>query len=450
MKESYSVGTGWISKGFWATMDQGFFASSNFLLNLGLARWLPPRDYGVFTLAFSVFLLVSTVYTGFVTEPMLVFGSGRYRAVQRGYLSFVASAHWGFVAFTSFLMLLAGLVLRHLGDDALSSALWALSVASPFILLQWLVRRACYVYRRPHLAAWGGLLYLVLMVAGLSSLLSLHLLSAVSALGLMGVSSLLTDAWLALHLRFIARLRIRYAFVREAALSHLGYGRWAAATMFLALVQSNVYYAFLPIAIGLSATAVLQAFMNLILPVRYVTAALTTLLIPSLSRLRGSVEFERRMQVALLLLTTGTIVYCLLLMSTQDVLVPTLYGDKYLPNMKLIGLLSLFLLAIGLADVLAAALRALEQPRQIFGALALAAACTLTFGMWFTVAWGIIGAGLGLALSSLAETAVLLGCYGRSVRLRRRVSEYASTTGHQGIGPVPEVTVAAMGSHHEP
>ena len=38
----------WIARGTWAVADQGFFAAGSVLLNVLLARWLAPQEYGAF------------------------------------------------------------------------------------------------------------------------------------------------------------------------------------------------------------------------------------------------------------------------------------------------------------------------------------------------------------------------------------------------------------------
>ena len=40
----------WVGKGSLAVLDQGLFAGSNFMLNVLLARWLAPADFGAFAL----------------------------------------------------------------------------------------------------------------------------------------------------------------------------------------------------------------------------------------------------------------------------------------------------------------------------------------------------------------------------------------------------------------
>ena len=47
----------WLSKGSWAVLDQALYALSQFLVNLLLARWLTPAEYGVYALLYSVLLL---------------------------------------------------------------------------------------------------------------------------------------------------------------------------------------------------------------------------------------------------------------------------------------------------------------------------------------------------------------------------------------------------------
>ena len=67
----------WLGRGAWAVSDQGLFAVSSALLNILLARWLTPSAYGAFAVAYSVSLFMGAFHTALLTEPMLVFGSGK-------------------------------------------------------------------------------------------------------------------------------------------------------------------------------------------------------------------------------------------------------------------------------------------------------------------------------------------------------------------------------------
>ena len=76
----------WVTKGGLAILDQGLISGSNFLIGILLARWLVPAEYGAFSLAFSVFLLLSYVYHSLLSEPQGVFSGSAYRHCLRGYL----------------------------------------------------------------------------------------------------------------------------------------------------------------------------------------------------------------------------------------------------------------------------------------------------------------------------------------------------------------------------
>lgn len=67
---------GWARKGFWAVLDQGLFAGSNFLVSVLLARWLEPASYGAFSVAYSVFLLLDSLCVD-VCRPRFVLSRRR-------------------------------------------------------------------------------------------------------------------------------------------------------------------------------------------------------------------------------------------------------------------------------------------------------------------------------------------------------------------------------------
>lgn len=146
----------WGVKGTLALADQALFAGAQFALNVLLARWLAPVEYGAFAVAYSIFLLVSAVHSSLLIEPMLIFGSGRYKETRRSYLAIVLRGHWLLTILASAVLLAAGLLVGRFSSQSVGYALCALSVALPFILLAWLTRRAFYIESQPGRAATGG------------------------------------------------------------------------------------------------------------------------------------------------------------------------------------------------------------------------------------------------------------------------------------------------------
>jgi hypothetical protein len=98
----------WLGRGAWAITDQGLFALSSALLNILLARWLLPLEYGAFVIAYSVFLFIGACHTSLFTEPMLVFGSDRYAASLPCYMRVLVRGHWMLTGMWSLLLIMAG------------------------------------------------------------------------------------------------------------------------------------------------------------------------------------------------------------------------------------------------------------------------------------------------------------------------------------------------------
>jgi O-antigen/teichoic acid export membrane protein len=233
--------TFWVRRGAWAFADQALFAASNFLLNVALARMLPPQSYGAFALGYTIFLLLGTVYTSLFVEPLLVFGAGKYRNDLSGYVRELMRFHWRGTMIAGAVLVLAGAVLELLAQRELAATLIALAVASSFILLQWLMRRACYVRFEPRLAAYAGIWYFVFLIAGGYACYRFGVLSPVSAILLMGAGSLISAAMI------MVRLRVRpYAPAHDRAhpdvvAEHWEYGRWVIGASLLGWVPQSIY-----------------------------------------------------------------------------------------------------------------------------------------------------------------------------------------------------------------
>jgi hypothetical protein len=148
----------WAPKAFYALSDQGLFASSNFVLNVLLARWLTPEEYGGFALAFSVFLLLAMAHSALLVEPALIFGPGRYGTRQRWYLHRLVLGHAAVTTGTAVLLCMATFVAWTIGLPTTTAvSLGSLFLASPFILFLGLMRRACYMSSNSRSLQWAPL-----------------------------------------------------------------------------------------------------------------------------------------------------------------------------------------------------------------------------------------------------------------------------------------------------
>lgn len=404
----------WAGKGFWAVMDQGLFAASNFTLNIMLARWLTPTDYGAFSVAYTLFLLAGTFHTAALTEPMLVFGSGKYKERFSDYLRVLLRGHWRFGAGLVAVFALGGLALWALGSS-LAPAVLALAAAGPLILFQWLMRRACYVNMQPHFAAYAGAAYMALMISSALGLYYYGLLSAVTGFGVMALASLCSGLWLTTKLRVPSLPTDVDALASASLRDHWTYGRWAAGIAVLTWVPGNAFLLVLPAWWGLEASGTYRALLNLLLPMMNVTTALGTVLLPALVKRRASLNGAFILRLTLLFML-APVAYWALLGVFGEPIIQLLYGDKYVGYAPLLPLAALIPVLAAAATVSSTALRALERPNKAFIASAWSTGVTLTVGLWLVSAQGVSGALLGWLLAYTVTAGILAVLFTRNAQ----------------------------------
>ncbi|MFZ0213889.1 MAG: hypothetical protein WBE20_11470 [Candidatus Acidiferrales bacterium] len=393
----------WGTKGSLALADQALFAGAQFALNILLARWLDPAGYGAFAVAYSVFLLAGAVHVALLIEPMLVFGSGRYLEKRRSYLGIVLCGHWLLTIPTGLILCGGGFLVGQLYSQPVGHALCALGFVLPLVLLAWLTRRAFYIELQPGRAAAGGAVFfcsLPILVCGLHAE---QILTPATAILAMGVAALLAAG---LHLMW---LRPQWSHAswklsaRRATSEHWAYGRWVLAAVFPSWTLLNLYYLALPVWFGLKGAGALKAIMNIAMPGIQSLTAFGVLTIPLLVRhldgggprlLRQTVRCVTSVFVA------GAAVYLMILWFFRIPIINLLYGGKYLEYSGLpVLLVGLVPLVTACSVTFGGALRAFERPDRLFWANVPASAVAVSFGLWLTATWGVLGAVAGYLAS---------------------------------------------------
>lgn len=410
----------WFDRGFWALCDQALFAGSNFAINVALARWLTDEDYGEFASAYAVFLLLGVFHTALLSEPMLVFGPGKFRGHLRGYWAKLMRGHLVFAVAAA--VVLAGLGGAGLlaGQPTLGAALLTLAVTQTFMYLPWMLRNACYVLSDPRSSAIGGLWYLAAVMLGLAALNYSSTLNINTALMVMGGAA----AVACLHI--VRALRIPLQLTSDAppavAAEHWHYGRWAIATGLTHYVPQNLPLLMVPAILGAAygaeagyaAGGAVKALLNLTVPFILAGWALSNLIVPLLVTRRGTAAFGRLawgVGAALVLLA---IVVWLPVAGFGRTVLDLIYKGHFNDHAPLLWIIGVIPLMTGPTIVMSAALRAIERPERIFyGALA-AAVVIVAAGVPMLSMWGLTGMVWAMAASHVAMLVVMAWC-GRRV-----------------------------------
>jgi O-antigen/teichoic acid export membrane protein len=401
----------WLATAFWAVLDQGLFASSNFAINVCLARWLAPHDYGAFTIAYSVFLLLGTAHSALLTDPMIVFGPVKYHNRLGTYVAELRRGHWLFSACTSAGLASLGGLLITAGVGDVGRSLVALALANPFMLLLWLTRRTCYVGTNPRLAASGGLVYMAILLAGCYGAYRTRSLSGPAAFLLMAVASIVAAQWIKYGLSLRADGTGK-SLRQEIRRDHWTYGRWAVGTGVLSALILHLYYVVLPLRHGLEATAALKALTNLAMPGLQSFGILGILAVPRLVRARETPAFAAAIRRLLVIYVNAGAGYWAVLGVVHAALVRGVYGGAYTSDSWLLWVIGAVVFLVAIIAVLESALRALERSDALFRAYAGAVATTCLVGIPLMLATGLTGAAIGLIVAHLCMVFMMA----RSVR----------------------------------
>ncbi len=408
----------WAGKGTLAVLDQGLFAGGNFVANIMLARALPPTEYGAFALAFSTLLLVASFHTALITEPMMVYGAGKYAPHLGKYLQTLIPIHFLLTLPVGVLLAGIGYLTGTFYGACVQQTFLGMAAATPFILLLWLVRRAFYARLQPAWAAVGGGLYLLFLPSCIYALRGTRGLSAATGLFCMAVASLVVSGLLLVPLNAFKPSVHTTPTVSMVAADHWRYGRWAIATAALGWLPSNIYFVLLPAWIGLEQAGALKAMNNLAMPVLLGISGLSLLCLPILSRqfaLGGKQAMNKTIWLSLGLFFLPSVLYLSLLWGLRGAIFQLLYKGKYheLAGWPLV-LVGLLPFGQAITVIFGNALRALQRPDHVFWSSAAGIAATLLLGLPLAWRHGVGGALAGSLAAFIATGGSMLFFYGRS------------------------------------
>jgi O-antigen/teichoic acid export membrane protein len=385
-----------------------------------------PAEYGAFSLAFSVFLLLSYVYQSLLSEPQGVFSGSTYSQCLRGYLKALLGIQAMVTVFGIVLLGGSAAVVYAMGKgDGLPGALAGVAIASPCILFFWLLRRAYYMNLAPARAAVGAFLYFVLVTGGLFVAYKKALVSPFSAYLLMAIGALGTGFFLLSQVnKALPPDAVAGPTASQAWRKHWEYGRWALAVSVVTWIPYYMYYPLVSAFSGMAQAGQLRALMNLSLPMEQSYTALSILFLPYAARVcreKGISSSGPLVRRITLLFVVGALAYWAVLIPFKGFVFHLLYGGKYMEVAPLIPYVALGTTLWSAAFGPAILLRAIESPDSIFYARIVASVLSLLVGVPATRVFGLWGVVSSIIVANLA--AFLISMY----ILQRKSSSVALT-----------------------
>lgn len=394
----------WIRKGVAALTDQGLVSGSTFVLNICLARWLGREQYGAYALAFSIFLFLSSFHNALLLEPMSVYGPSEYRKSLPEYLGQLLRLHFAMTGVVAVLVCIATAGMELFARRTqLFPGFWGISFSFPFILFFWLWRRAAYLEAKPNVAIRGAVIYAATTLGFVGLLERFRWLSSFSAFAVQAMAGVAASLVLIWNIR--PRLVSRAHSLSSVFRRHWRYGRWVVVSSFVFWLNGGAYYVIIGAMLGMENVAGLRAIQNFVLPVTQFLTATSLLLLPRVSSRfsdRDRPGFRRSIAWITVLFTGGATGYGIAIVVFGRRLIEMVYGGgRYTEYSYLLPWLALGVILTAAAQGPMIAMQAMQSPSEVFIGYAVGA-MTILPGIVLIRYYGVLGAALGLALSSLA------------------------------------------------
>jgi O-antigen/teichoic acid export membrane protein len=405
-----------------SVVDQGLISGAGFLLHILLARWLLINDYGVFAVVFSIFLFLSSFHNALILEPMSVLASEHTPEQLRDYITHSIWLHFFLSVVLSILLLFSGFGLMFL-QNPMGEPLIGLAFAGPLILLFWLLRRACYLDGRAHLAIHGGFVYSLFLLVGILVIQRAEITTPLTAVLLLGISSMAASIILVWLLKIDVKILL-FGCSRVVLTSlfskHWKYGKWVVGSSFVHWAGTAGYVPLIGSLAGFSEAGALRAIQNLILPLQQILAGLANLWLPLNAKLlieQGKKSLKANLHKMIIGTLTFSVFYLITIVSFSKPIITLLYGPGRYDQFEW---LNWYLAAFAIIGVVgqsySLALKALQRPDSVFYSQAGTAVITATVGSFLVWTLGLEGAAIGLNLSALIGTLILMNLCQWSLR----------------------------------
>jgi O-antigen/teichoic acid export membrane protein len=404
----------WGLKAGIAILDQGLFSGSNFVLNILLARWLRPEEYGAFSIAFAIYLFFSGFHNALVLEPMSVFGTAKYSDVLKGYLTGQFFIHFVVAGLSGLVILIIGLTFYyfHLVEEFLSLFVIGAGIFLPFMLLIWLARRSCYVIGKPGWALGSSFVYSVVLFLGAFFIHSHEsLASPLSWYFLLGVASLAGSLLVYMNPAMIAFETANWlVWLRE----QWSFGKWIGLAAFLNFAGTQVQLFIVAAQLGLGQAGAFRALQNFMLPMMQILAAISMLALPSIAFEFGKGNLlnvnSKSLKTALGLIF-ASLSYLVVLFVFAKPAESFLYDGKFAEFTSLIFVIAFVPLIASIEVGYSLVVRSLQRPVYYAVSTGAMALTGIVFTPIFVSLWGVQGAVLTLILVALVSLVVNVWFY---------------------------------------
>ena len=394
----------------WGFVDQAVSSFTNFAIGLVVARVAAPRQFGVYSLAFTLYAMLLWVSRSVTTDPFVVRLTARPAPEQR------AAARQA-VGAATVVGLASGVAMGMVagaGGAATGRIVGAMALAMPAFLAQDSYRYVLFAAGRARSAAVNDSVWLLTEIIAVAALYATGHATTAAVVAAFGLGAGVAAVCGAGQTGVAPSLRSCYRWVRDHRDLAVPY------VLELMTIAGVVQVALLIVAAVSGAVAIgaLRAAMLLLGPLTVLFLGVLVAGVPEAVRLRQ--RSGRALSRLVLFLgvampaASGLLTGAIMLLPTRvgrDVL-----GANWAPGRHVLPAVGVMVAGQGCALAATVGLRALGAARRSLGARLWGAPVFLIGGVAGAMVDGAFGAAVGLAVAAWLDAGLVWGAFGRAQR----------------------------------
>jgi O-antigen/teichoic acid export membrane protein len=392
-----------------ALADQMIVSGASFFTTVLIARLCGPRELGVYSLAFTIVVLLCTVLQAVVTVPYTIYVHRMHGQARREYTG-GSLAHCALLSVFSTIGMAVAAILTMLGfgPAGLARVFLALAATVPFLLLRDFGRRLAFADLQMNAALALDSLVVVMQMTLMGGLAVTGRLTAATAFAAVGLScGVIAASWLYSNR---SRFVLGRSLVRKAWRQNWGFSKWVLADQTATTLNAYVMHWLLAILFGIAATGLFAACATILCVLNPLVLGLNNILMPRIAVAisEGSAaELRRVLWKSTLVVIAMTTLFCATLLAFGPQIMRLLYGEAYAGQGGTISVLAVDMLVSSLAMVPSYALWAREHSRTLFQMRVLRIGIAIAVSLSLAASLGPIAAAYGLLAGSAAATTLI-------------------------------------------
>lgn len=401
-------------KGYIAGVDQAIISASNFLATVILARYVSPKELGIYAVGFILLRLARVIQEGIIIQPLNTFGASmnnrrfqRY-ATSTGIIQLLLAL--GLSAATAFV----GWLLLLTGNDTAGPTVFVLWFPILGWQLQEYIRRALYTRGEVIQATLNTIITNSIRIALLVYLANSGDLSGITGLIAIGIGDFIAILFGVWQTRsYWGR---QFENILLIWVKNWRFGSWIAGGNILNWLSVEFYPVLAAGIISFAAAGAYRALQNLVAPIHMLLRAIDTYVTPRAARAfkeGGIITLQQILRLSYIVAGIPTLILFAIVLIFPKPLLQLLYGDSYTEYSSGIYLMAIFYLLLYLGWPLQIALKAARNSQPIFIANAVAVVAMFTFGIWAIYQWGVYGTIFGQIVNAVIMTVILYASWKR-------------------------------------